>query len=129
MNEQTNREVVSVGLDFRPIPVDIGDGKVWEFDPDPSSEKWDALATSVKSFKSVSDDEEGMDIATPMLSLKKALAELLVNEKQQEEWMNRDYGIIPMQRTATALMEQWTGFPTEQPSSSGGHSKKSGSKK
>ena len=37
MTDQVRRDIVKLGLDFRAIPVDIGDGIEWEFHPDPAA--------------------------------------------------------------------------------------------
>lgn len=120
MNDEVKRETVSVGLDFRPVPLDLGDNVVWEFEPDPSSQQWQVLSLALKGFSSLaSEEKEDFDVTKPMDALTDALVNLLVRDDQKKLWREKGYGLMPMQKVATVLMEQWTGFPTKQPSNSG----------
>lgn len=128
MVNEVRRDVVQLGIDFRPIPVDLGDGIEWEFHPDPSPQQWSALVNALKGFTKFGDDDFGGEAFEKALSdLTAAMAESLVNEKQKKEWIEKQYGIGPQQAISNALMEQWTGFPTSQPQPSGKGSKATGS--
>ena len=128
MVNEVRRDVVQLGIDFRPIPVDLGDGIEWEFHPDPSPQQWSALVNALKGFTKFGDDDFGGEaFETALSDLTAAMAESLVNEKQRKEWIEKQYGIGPQQAISNALMEQWTGFPTSQPQPSGKESKATGS--
>lgn len=128
MVNEVRRDVVQLGIDFRPIPVDLGDGIEWEFHPDPSPQQWSALVNALKGFTKFGDDDFGGEAFEKALSdLTAAMAGSLVNEKQRKEWIEKQYGIGPQQAISNALMEQWTGFPTSQPQPSGKGSKATGS--
>lgn len=127
MTSEVRREVVKLGLDFRPIPVDLGDGIEWEFHPDPSPQQWSVLVDALKAFTKFGDDDFGGDkFKSALASFTKAMSELLVDEKQREKWIEKDYGLGPQQAISEALMGIWTGFPTKQQSPSGKGSKRTG---
>ncbi len=127
MTDEVRRDVVKLGLDFRPIPVDLGDGVEWEFHPDPSPQQWSVLVDALKVFTKFGDDDFGGEAFKEALaSFTKAMSELLVNEKQREKWVEKNYGLGPQQAISEALMGIWTGFPTKQQSPSGKGSKRTG---
>ena len=120
MTDEVRRDVVKLGLDFRAIPVDLGDGVEWEFNPDPSAEQWSRLVDALKQFTKFEDADFGGDAFKSALSgFTQAMAEMLVRAEQQKEWVEKGYGLGPQQAISQALMEIWTGFPTTQPSPSG----------
>lgn len=128
MTNEVRRDVVRLGLDFRPIPVDLGDGVEWEFNPDPSPQQWSTLVNALKGFTQFEDDDFGGEVfETALADFTKAMSEMLVRADQQVEWIEKNYGLGPQQAISEALMGIWTGFPTKQPSPSGKASKKTGS--
>ena len=127
MTEEVRRDVVKLGLDFRAIPVDLGDGIEWEFHPDPSPEQWSTLVDSLKKFTKFEDDDFGGSAFKEALAgFTKAMSEMLVKAEQQVEWVEKGYGLGPQQAISEALMGIWTGFPTTQQSPSGKGSRKTG---
>lgn len=127
MVDEVRRDVVKLGLDFRPIPVDLGDGIEWEFHPDPSPEQWASLVNALKSFTKFGDEDFGGDeFKTALTRFTEAMSRLLVNEDQRGKWIEKNYGLGPQQKISEALMEIWTGFPTKQQSPSGKGSKRTG---
>lgn len=127
MTNEVRRDVVKLGLDFRAIPVDLGDGIEWEFHPDPSPEQWSTLVNALKQFTKFEDADFGGDSFKDALSaFTKAMSDLLVSAEQQAEWLEKGYGLGPQQAISEALMEIWTGFPTKQQSPSGKGSKQTG---
>lgn len=128
MVDEVRRDVIKLGIDFRPIPVDLGDGVVWEFHPDPNPSQWSTLVEALRGFSKFGEDEFGGELFEKALNkLTEAMAGMLVNEEQQIGWREKKYGLGPQQAISNALMETWTGFPTNQPSRSGKGSKKTGS--
>ncbi len=129
MTNEVRRDIVKLGLDFRPIPVDLGDGVEWEFHPDPSPAQWSLLVNSLRSFSQFGNEDFGGDAFEKTLEgFTKAMSDMLVTSKQQKEWIEKGYGLGPQQAISEALMEIWTGFPTKQSSPSGKGSKPTGSK-
>lgn len=127
MTEEVRRDVVKLGLDFRAIPVDLGDGTEWEFDSDPSPAQWSTLVDALKQFTKFEDEDFGGDTFKDALSgFTKAMSELLVRKEQQTAWLKKGYGLGPQQKISEALMGIWTGFPTTQPLPSGKGSKRTG---
>ena len=128
MTDEVRRDVVKLGLDFRAIPVDLGDGIEWEFHPDPSPHQWSTLVNALKEFTKFGDDDFGGEAFESALGgFTKAMSEMLVKAEQQAAWIEKGYGLGPQQAISEALMGIWTGFPTNQPSPSGKASKKTGS--
>lgn len=127
-----NREVVSVGLDFRPIPIDIGDGKVWGFNPDPDPAELDNLMRALravgKAGKEVeSVDGEGVEFEKVLRGLSEAIGQLIVDPEQKKEWLaKRSYGLGALSGLTSVLMEQVSGFPQKSDGGSGKPSGKSG---
>ena len=127
MTDQVRRDTVKLGLDFRPIPVDVGDGTEWEFHSDPGPEQWGALVDSLKVFTKFEDaDFGGQQFEEALATFTAAMAGLLVDAKQQKDWVAKKYGLAAQQAISEALMGLWTGFPTKQPSPSGKGSKTTG---
>lgn len=129
MTEEVRRDVVKLGLDFRAIPVDLGDGVEWEFHPDPSPQQWSTLVNALKQFTKFEDADFGGDAFEAALAgFTKAMSEMLVRAEQQQAWIEKGYGLGPQQAISEALMGIWTGFPTKQQSPSGKGSKQTGSR-
>ena len=127
MTEEVRRDVVKLGLDFRAIPVDLGDGIEWEFHPDPSPEQWSALVDSLKQFTKFEDaDFGGEAFKAALAGFTEAMSSMLVKTEQQTEWIQKGYGLGPQQKISEALMEIWTGFPTTQQFKSGKGSRPTG---
>lgn len=127
---EVKRNVVKLGLDFQTIPLDIGDGVVWEFVSDPSPHQWSSLLNGMKAFTRFSGlDEDNFDesvVIDALNGLSESLAGMLSNGDQKKAWIERGYGLGPQQAVAEYLMEAWTGFPTKQDSRSGQGSKTTG---
>lgn len=124
-NKQVTRETVTVGLDFRPIPIDLGDGTVWLFQPDPSPTAWGVLMDALTAFSTVDTESETPDLSglTVLVeNLSVALSGLLTTPKQAEKYSERGYGLVAQQRLATVLIETVSGFPTQSPSTIGADS-------
>jgi hypothetical protein len=127
MTNEVRRDVVKLGLDFRAIPVDLGDGIEWEFHPDPSPEQWSTLVDSLKQFTKFEDDDFGGDaFKSALAGFTQAMADMLVRDDQKAEWLEKGYGLGPQQAISEALMGIWTGFPTTQQSPSGKGSRTTG---
>ena len=87
MTDEVRRDVVKLGIDFRAIPVDLGDGVEWEFHPDPSPEQWSTLVDSLKQFTKFEDADFGGDaFKSALAGFTNAMAEMLVRKEQQKEW-------------------------------------------
>ena len=128
MTDEVRRDVVHLGLDLRPIPVDVGDGIEWGFHPDPEPHQWSSLVDALKVFAKFEEvDFGGEQFVESLNGLKNAMADLIIDPAQQEEWKSKTYGLRASQAIANALMELWTGFPTDQPSPSGKGSSGTGS--
>lgn len=127
MSDEVRRDTVKLGLDFRSIPVDVGDGIEWEFDSDPSPQQWSVLVDSLKEFtKFENEDFGGTEFEKALAAFTKAMSELLVADLQKKAWVKKSYGLGPQQAVSEALMKIWTGFPTKQPSQSGKGSNRTG---
>lgn len=131
---EARRDVVKIGLDFRTIPVDLGDGIEWEFVPDPSPEQWSTLMNALKVFEKMfgggTDVTEAIGdteaLREALEGFTKALAGMLSSEEQKALWVEKKYGLGPQQAISEKLTELWTGFPTKEPKPSGAGSKTDG---
>lgn len=121
---EIHREVVSIGIDFRPVPIDMGDGVIWNFDPDPSPDKWETLTRALTAFGGIEDldeqkpDPKALNSATSRLmpltaGLTDAIAGILVEPVQRKKFVTRAYSMFSLQRLANTLMEVLSGFPTK----------------
>lgn len=118
---EVDRATVSAGLDFRPLPIDVGDGKRWLFQADPSPAKYDALVKGLAGFavmagagESTEKALEAAEQVLPLLqTLEAAITDLLTTDAQKKKFIGT-YGPSALQTFAAVLMEP-TGFPTEQP--------------
>lgn len=127
MTNEVRRDVVKLGLDFRPIPVDLGDGIEWEFTSDPSPQQWSLVVQALKVFTKFEDEDFGGEAFEQALAgFTQAMSELIINEEQRALWREKGYGLGPQQAISEALMGIWTGFPTKQQSQSGKGSKRTG---
>lgn len=109
-----DREAVSVGLDIRPLPVEIG-GRIWFTDPDPSPSAMNAVHAAVQGFstKGVEDEAEKLKISQKAYEqLNAALTEILLDEEQKVEFPGK-YGMLGVQNFALAWIQGISGFPTE----------------
>lgn len=132
--EQVSRDVVSVGIDFRPLPVNIGDGVIWNFDPDPSPEAWGQLMDQLKALAALGSIKEGdtdaameLDVKGLLNGLTEALSGLLLEDEQRAKFKSKGYGLAVLSKTAPAIVKALSGFPTTSPSSSGEGSETDGS--
>lgn len=120
MSDKIERATLTLGLDFSPLKVDIGDGHIWLFHADPSPEQFNALVTSLAGFGSMVGADESPEAAMkaveeigPLLdSLQAAILQLLTTDKQRKEFTTKGYGVKALQGTAALLMDP-SGFPTE----------------
>jgi hypothetical protein len=127
MTEEVRRDTVRLGLDFRAIPVDLGDGIEWEFNPDPSADQWSTLVNALQGFTKFGNADFGGDaFKTALAGFTNAMADMLVHAEQQEQWKTKGYGLGPQQKISEALMGIWTGFPTTPQSPSGKGSRTTG---
>lgn len=110
------REEVSVGLDFTPIPLKVGDGTEWLFNPEPSPAKFGALADACGAFSALEDDQT--NVGTTMVELAEKLSDALIammdpgTPGQDKKFRAREYGLRSLNWFATQLVERSTGFPT-----------------
>ena len=129
MTGEARRDAVRIGIDFRAIPVDLGDGIEWEFTSDPDPHQWAGLVEALKGFTKFDDSAFGGEAFKEALStLSHAMSKFIVKAEQQAQWIEKQYGLGPQQKVSEALMEMWTGFPTSPPSPSGKGSRATGSR-
>ena len=127
MSDQVRRETVKLGLDFRTIPVDVGDGIEWDFHPDPNPQQWADLMSALKAFGKFGDEDFGGDeFKQALATFTESMANMLAVEAQKAQWIEKAYGLGPQQAISEALMKIWTGFPTKPSSPSGAASKTTG---
>lgn len=126
MSKEIQREVVSIGLDFRPIRLDVGDGQVWEFQPEPEPAQFDRLISTMKSFSKIGEamqdngaQEESSGMTNALDELRKALGALLVDQADRSKFMKQKYGLRSLNALCNAVIEETTGFTGKSPKGSG----------
>lgn len=125
MTQEIDRSVVSIGLDFRPIPINIGDGVVWQFDPDPAPDVFDALVSGLAHIGQVGTQMskgETTSLAPALQELQKVIGQMLVDPKQQKDWATTSYGLHALNALAQRLLQETTGFTDQSSKPSGGGS-------
>lgn len=130
-DKEVRRDVIKLGLNLDPVPLDVGDGTdPWVFSSDPSPEQWGAVIAALKKFEVLAgegaESVDGDYLTDSLNQLTQALMDLLTTEAQKKKWVDRAYGLGPQQAISEVLMEQWTGFPTKPGAPSGKASKKTG---
>lgn len=105
----TDREPVQIGVDLRPLPLDIG-GEIWLFNPDPGKEFFAELAIVENT-----DDEDAEAVIDAMYAaLNKAiLPEML------DDFVAKSFGLKVLTGIANALTKELTDLPTVPSSASG----------
>jgi hypothetical protein len=124
--KSVDREVVSTGLDFRPIPIEAK-GIIWYLDPDPSPDQMETLRSAASGFKKTegsgeeSEDEEVSEESAKETAnqlkeategLEKALVGVLLEPDQKKEFPG-SYGMFGVQNIAMKYLEMVSGFPTK----------------
>lgn len=111
-----DREVVDVGIDFRPIPVRLGAGDehLWLFNPDPDISVWSAVTAAVDGYQGIKPEEiELSQIQETIEEIRAAIAALLMHEADQQAFLaERRYGPQTLIKLAAKLTQEVTGFPT-----------------
>ena len=116
-----DRGVVRIGLDFRPLPLDVGDGNVWHFEASPSPAQFDALVRGIRGFTTVGTALQGGDDASIVAVTDKveaALLDLLVDQKERKAFPGK-YGVGALVAIANAVIQEATGFQQPSPKRSG----------
>lgn len=113
---EMNRKVVSAGMDFTPVLLDVGDGTIWEFDPDPSPAKFGALQKALSGFGALgraAEAGEDFDLEEVAVNLSESLSALLSKGAQVKTWQAKAYGVMAMQRIAATYIPAISGTPTK----------------
>lgn len=111
------RSVVKIGINFDPIPLDVGDGKIWNFTSEATPAQMDALvrvARGVGSLATVTDETvESMDFTEMTNEVSGVIADLLIEPAQKKEWIKRSYSVLAQGKVIAVLIKEMsTGFPT-----------------
>lgn len=111
-----DRDDVTVGFDFRPIPVRLGSGPEhrWEFNPDPDVEAWAQVSDAVEAFRGRDPEDIDMrETAELVERIRAALADMLFDPADRESFIEqKKYGPMALMKLAEAVMKEVTGFPT-----------------
>ena len=115
---EMSREVISIGMNFAPLQLDLGDGEVWKFDSDPSPEDFGALQTALtglgKAGAALEGGEElGEDFSQGVKNLSTAFKNLLVEPTQKTKWAKWGYGFTALTKLAETYIPALVGTPTK----------------
>lgn len=114
---EVNREVVRVGFDFRPLPLDVGDGIEWSVTADPDREQFGALQVALgrmQRAQAMLEEAGDTDVVGQLIGqLEDAVAGLIIDPAERKKFKAKGYGLMALARTATAYITAVSGFPTE----------------
>ena len=113
---EMSREVISIGMNFAPLQIDLGDGKIWKLDSDPSPAAFGALQRSLTQLGSAGkamERGEEIDFGAGVQEVSEAIRELLVETKQKTEWTKVGYGFSALTKLAEAYIPALMGTPTK----------------
>lgn len=111
MDEQ--RKPIQIGIDLRPVPLEMSDGQVWHFNPDPAKDFFKQLAGIGKDLQKEGDDLNWDVVDQIRDSLAKELTE------GTDEFLAKNYGLAVLSAIAAAYAESVVAIPTKQSSPSG----------
>lgn len=109
------RESVAIGLDLRPIPVDMGDGRLFHLDGNPSGKaEWFELSNAAVHLASLAGNGKATDPEEALKRLGEFRDAFLpfLPDDEHDEWQNAKYGGMVMQTLYSKYVETLTGLPT-----------------
>lgn len=99
------RQPVQVGIDLRPIPLEMSDGTTYHFNPDPPKEFFAEVAR-IKNDDGPDDDYEFVD------SLRQVLAGQIVDETESQSFIERNFGLPALNAISSTYASAVLGRPT-----------------
>lgn len=101
------RTPVPVGIDLRPIPLEMSDGKTYHFNADPPKEFFATVArVKAEGRDSGVDDYEFVD------SLREVLLSQIVTDEDQEAYTEANYGLAALNALSKSYAKAVLGDPT-----------------
>jgi hypothetical protein len=108
----SERQPLQVGIDLRPIPLQMEDeaGTVWLFNPDPDKQFF-ATVARIKD----NDDDDQTDPAywDYIDELREVIGSQILDETERTEFMAREYGLKALDAIAKTYSAGVSGRPTE----------------
>lgn len=107
----TGRTPLQVGIDLRPLPLQMQDGTVWSFNPDPGKE----FFATVALIKEDKDDDDPTDPAywDFIDQLREVLATQMTDDKERKEFLTRGYGLAALNSISKTYSDGVLGRPTQ----------------
>lgn len=120
MDEQ--RKPILIGIDLRPVPLEMSDGQIWYFNPDPAKDFFQRLSGIGKDLQKESElDWDMID------QIRQSLAKELTQDA--DAFLSKNYGLAVLSALAAAYAETVVAIPTGQSSPSGPGRKGTGGSK
>lgn len=82
------RTPIQVGIDLRPIPLQMSDGNIFRFDPDPGKQFFE----TVSRIRQERDGDDEADYSF-IDDLRKILASQIVDPEERKAFTKRAYGL------------------------------------
>jgi hypothetical protein len=108
------RTPVQVGVDLRPIPLNLSDGESYPFNADPPKHFFSETERLAKEMQK--DKVDKWDVVDRM---REVLADQIVDEERRAAFMKHEYGFAVLGSIAKTYAEQVVALPTQSPSGSG----------
>ena len=113
---EMSREVISIGINFAPIQIDLGDGIVWKFNSDPAPTEFGELQASLTAMGALgqaAERGEEVDYSAPLQRVSEALRGLLTESTQKANWTKKAYGMGTLVQLAQVYIPAIMGTPTK----------------
>lgn len=101
-----DRKPIQVGIDLRPIPLELSDGTVFHFNPDPPKEFFQTVSQLKEDRNDDDSDWEFID------TLRKTLADQVIGVGERKAFTARKFGLAALNKISTAYSEGVLGSPT-----------------
>lgn len=108
------RKPVQVGVDLRPIPIELREGEKWYFNADPPKDFF-ALISNIGKAMQVEDDTRWDAVD----AMRDALAQQILDPAEAENFVSHNYGLAALSGIAKAYAETVVALPTQSSSPSG----------
>lgn len=111
--QQQIEEFMASGVDFSPLELDVGDGTIWKFTPDPQPAETQRLSSAMKAISDATNDGMTDAVVESYDNLVSAIRDRLMDEKQKKEFPKPVYGQNALMWFSMRLATGRDGFPTE----------------
>lgn len=107
------REPVKVGIDLRPIPMEMSDGNIYHMNPDPPKEFYASVSRNKEERVAASNSEDPeVDEWEFIDALREILATQITTDEDKKTFAEANYGLAALNDLARAYSATVLGRPT-----------------